>query len=168
MSSASFANGARPYVTINIMGRDNQFHPIRGILDSGNDITLLTAAATQELGLGANEGKGTFNVKGIGAKPMVFNNVRLLMQVQNTKPVWIRAGAQVPQGGDDQLRDNLFGRKDILDYFDIYMSKGSIELHQTANAGGANSIGMSLPKQPRGREWDYRSDIEDGCPFSNC
>jgi hypothetical protein len=150
------------------MGRDGQFHAIRGILDSGNDVTLLTPGATQELGISQMEGNGTFNVKGIGAKPMVFNNVRLLMRVKGTQPVWIRAGAQIPQPGDDNLRDNLFGRKDLLDNFDIYMSKGTIELHQTRNAGGANSIGMSMPYQPNDARWKYKSDIDDGCPFSNC
>lgn len=166
--SASFANGSRPYITVDVQGMDGQFHPIKGILDTGNDITLLMPSAAQELGISPMNGQGTFNVKGIGAKPMVFTNVTLLMRVKGTQPVPIRAGAQIPQMGDDHLRDNLFGRKDLLDNFDILMSKGSIELHQTANAGGANSIGMTLPRQPRGDLWKYRSDLEGGCPFSNC
>ena len=32
--SASFSNGDRPYITVDIMGRDGQFHAVRGILDS--------------------------------------------------------------------------------------------------------------------------------------
>lgn len=149
------------------MGTDNQFHPIKGILDSGNDITLLTPQVSNELGLTRKDATGEFNVKGIGAKPMIFYNVRLLMQVQNTKPVWIRAGAQIPDPGEDPLRDTLFGRKDILDKFDIVMSKGSIELHQTGG-GGSNALGLSLPHRPIGDKWDYKSDLDDGCPFSNC
>src|SRR5690242_20983973 len=87
--SASFANGSRPYITINLQGTDGQFHPIKGILDTGNDITLLTPAASSELGLTQGHSTGQFNVKGIGAKPMVFNNVKLLAKVQDTAPVWI-------------------------------------------------------------------------------
>lgn len=164
--SASFTNGNRPYITINIKGTDGQFHPIKGILDSGNDITLLKADSSSELGLTEATSTGTFNVKGIGAKPMVFNNVKLLMQVQNTQPVWVRAGAQIPTGGQDQLRDNLFGRKDILDHFDIVMSKGSIELHENTGAG-SNALGLSLPRRPMGDKWGYKSDLDEGVPFSN-
>lgn len=149
------------------MGTDNTFHPIRGILDSGNDITLLTPNSSAELGLTRNDATGEFNVKGIGAKPMVFYNVKLLMRVQDTQPVWIRAGAQIPSQGEDALRDNLFGRKDILDHFNIVMSKGRIELHQTGG-GGSNILGMSLPRRPMGDRWDYKSDLDEGCPFSNC
>jgi len=166
--SASFANGNRPYITIHIQGTDGQFKPIKGILDTGNDITLLTPASSADLGLTQGHATGQFNVKGIGAKPMVFNNVKLLAKVQDTEPVWIRAGAQIPTGGQDQLRDNLFGRKDILDKFDIVMSKGKIELHQTAPSGGYNALGLSLPRRPVGESWDYKSELDEGCPFSNC
>ena len=165
--SASFTNGSRPYINIDVMGTDNTFHSIKGILDSGNDITLLTPSASSELGLTRNDATGQFNVKGISSKPMIFYNVKLLMRVQNTKPVWIRAGAQIPDVGEDPLRDNLFGRKDILDHFDIVMSKGSIELHQTGG-GGSNALGLSLPHRPIGERWDYKSDLDNGCPFSNC
>ena len=165
--SASFMNGGRPYINIDIQGADGQFHSVKGILDSGNDITLLTPQTSAELGLTGDQGQGTFNVKGIGAKPMVFTNVKLLMRVQDTEPVWIRSGAQIPAAGDDALRDNLFGRKDILDHFDIVMSKGRIELHQTGG-GASNSLGLSLPRRPVGDSWDYKSDLDSGCPFSNC
>ena len=98
---------------------------------------------------------------------MVFTNVKLLMKVQDTEPVTIPAGAQIPQGNDDHLRDNLFGRKGILDYFNIVMSKGKIELHQTGG-GGSNALGLSLPRRPMGDSWDYKSDIDGGYRFSNC
>lgn len=138
-----------------------------GILckNSGNDITLLTPDTSAELGL--TGGASTFNVKGIGNKPMIFTKTKLLMRVQNTKPVMIPAGAQIPQGDDDHLRDNLFGRQGILDHFSIVMSKGSIELHQTGG-GGSNALGLSLPHRPIGERWDYKSDLDEGCPFSNC
>ena len=87
--------------------------------------------------------------------------------VQNTKPVMIPAGAQIPTQGKTHLRDNLFGRQEILDKFAIVMSKGSIELHQTGG-GGSNALGLSLPHRPIGDKWDYKSDLDDGCPFSNC
>jgi hypothetical protein len=163
--SASFVNGGRPYITIDIQGTDGQFYPVKGILDSGNDITLLTPETSAKLGL--TGGASTFNVKGIGNKPMVFTNTDLLMRVQNTEPVTIPAGAQIPQGNDDHLRDNLFGRKGILDHFNIMMSKGRIELHQTGG-GASNSLGLSLPRRPMGDKWDYKSDLDEGCPFSNC
>lgn len=168
MSSANFAGGARPYITIDVQGMDGQFHPIKGILDTGNDVTLLMPSAAQELGITASDQQGSFNVKGIGAKPMIFQNATLLMRVKGATPVPIRAGVQIPQQGDDALRDNLFGRKDLLDYFDINISKGKIDLHQTANAGGPNSLGMSIPRQPNGGPWKYKSNLDEGCPFSNC
>jgi hypothetical protein len=165
VSVASFANSSRPYITVNIQGADGQFHPIRGILDSGNDVTLLTPGASSELGLSRSMASGNFNVKGIGAKPMVFYNVNLLVQIKGTRPVRIRAGAQIPSAGEDQLRDNLFGRKDILDNFDILFSKGKIELHQHTAAG--NTLPLGIPRAPHGDAWKPVVD-DNECPFSNC
>ena len=99
------------YGNVNILGADGHFKPIRMILDTGNDVTLVTNSSARYLGF--SPGMGTpLVVSGI-KQGMVshFEKVRTQVQLGDLTPVTVElAFALEPEG----LQENLLGNKDIL------------------------------------------------------
>ena len=165
-SIASFPGGTRPVITAQILGQDRRWHSVSGLLDTGNDVTLFTKAATQSLGFGRDRAPKAFKVRGIAAAPMNFYMVQTMMKVGNTQPIKVNIGLQLDNSATS-LRDNLFGRKDILDNFDLYFSKGKTQLHQTHGTGIGNTLGISLPIIKNSVPANYVSSYESLCEFTN-
>jgi hypothetical protein len=147
------------------MGKDRRFHQIRGLLDTGNDITLLTRAASTELGFSKADTKGVFKVKGIAAAPLNFYMVKTGIKIGQSTPIQANVGLQL-DGSTDALRDNLFGRKDILDNFDLYFSKGTVSLHKTG-VGVGNTLGLTLPIVKNEIPAGYKSNVGILCNLAN-
>jgi hypothetical protein len=127
----------RPYVTLNIQSMDGTFKPIKAIFDSGNDITLINEDSARFLGLDHPEvldDATPFKVQGIAKAPLDFFMVKRLVKIEGMNPVWMKIGI----GG---LKENLLGREDLFDNFDVSLSKKAIRFTQLHT----NSIGIEFP-----------------------
>jgi hypothetical protein len=114
--------------------------PVTLILDSGSDLTLLTAEEGRRLGLG----KGTCKklpVSGISATAESFCKESVAMRVGDTEVFKSWVGVASP---GNPLPDNLFGAKD-MDRFHVTISKGQIRFSQ-AHTGCDGGVCMLPPK----------------------
>ena len=125
----------RNNITVIINGK-----PVTLILDSGSDLTLLTAQEGKKLGLG----QGPCNklpVSGISATAESFCKEHVVMRVGDTEAfkTWVGVGSP-----GNPLPDNLFGSKD-MDRFHVTISKGQIRFSQ-AHTGCDSGVCMTAPK----------------------
>ncbi len=103
--------GGRPRGKIGLMGGDGQFHDVEFLLDTGNDVTLITEAQAQSIGLNYQSGK-TFTVVGVGGEPKTFYMVNVPMKIGTDDPFTARVGV-----GDTP--ENLLGYQDIAPQYRI-------------------------------------------------
>lgn len=99
------------YITIQILGGDGNFKPVKVIADTGNDITLLTKATADYLGFNPNFGS-LLEVSGI-REGMVsrFRKIQTHIQLGDLNPVLAEIGFALDR---DSLQENLLGNKGIL------------------------------------------------------
>lgn len=129
----SYATGQRPYAEVNLNGR-----PVRVLIDSGNDITLLPTEIADRIGINWRQLSDGFNVKGVDPNTSVpFKTTTIPLQIGNDPPIQIPVGI-------GELRDPLLGREGVLDRYDIQFSKGSVSFNQHGG-GGDNGLGFNVP-----------------------
>lgn len=102
------------------------FIPIRILADSGSDITLLTREDGERLGFSPSRGNNKFGVGGVGAGAVEFTRFSTFVKVENHRPIQVDFGVSEKYKSDGGLRDNLLGREDVLDKYDITFSKSSV------------------------------------------
>ena len=128
LNSADFSSKsptAQPHITAHIQV-GNQWKPYSAILDSGNDVNLISEATAQKLGLSKSMCTSRFKVQfGQAANqghdfcqmqvPMRFGNMRPFMATVGIGPV----------------RENLLGRKDVFEHHTITFDHGKIRMSQS-------------------------------------
>lgn len=104
-----------------------QWRQFRAILDSGNDITLITQQTAQQLGISPQMASGKFKVQ-FGHSQNEghdFYSVKIPMKL----------GAHLPpfqaSVGVGPARENLIGRQDAFQHHDITFSKGQVRITQS-------------------------------------
>ena len=114
--------GGRPRGQIGVLNGQNQFQPIEFLFDTGNDITLITEATAQSLGLNYMTGK-TFTVMGVGGEPKVFHEIDRPIKIGSDDPITVKIGI-----GDTP--ENLLGYQDIAPQYRIVYDKNRTVLFE--------------------------------------
>lgn len=99
------------------------WQPITVLADTGSDITLIKREDGERLGFSPDKGGESFMVGGVGAGAVPFKRFATYARFQSLQPIRIDFGVAQNFGG---LRDNLLGREDILDKYNITFSKSSV------------------------------------------
>jgi Aspartyl protease len=99
------------------------FLPVEILTDNGSDVTLLSREDGERLGFSPATGGENFLVGGVGAGAVPFKKFTTDVRIQNLGAKNIDFGVAQKYGG---LRDNLLGREDILDNFNITLTKNSV------------------------------------------
>ena len=131
---ASTKKGQKKEVMVKVGNSQGQLVPIRMIMDSGNDLSLLTAGTAKQLGLyNPNIGE-TIHVSGIAGGGQEFKMFRNWIQFGNMRPIQVNMGFALR---DESLPVNLVGNKDIVDSgkYTLIMDENSIELHEKMPIG---------------------------------
>jgi hypothetical protein len=131
---ASTKSGQKKEVMVKVGNAQGQLTPIKMIMDSGNDISLLTASTAKQLGLyNPNIGE-TIHVSGIAGGGQEFKMFRNWIQFGNMRPIQVNMGFALR---DESLPVNLVGNKDIIDSgnYTLVMDEDSIELHEKMPIG---------------------------------
>ena len=131
---ASTKKGQKKEVIVKVLNANRQWVPIRAILDSGNDITILTTQTAQQLGLyNPNVGE-TISISGIAGGGQEFKMFPNYIQFGNMKPIQVNMGFALRP---ESLPVNLIGNKDIIDSgkYTLVMDEDSIELHEKMPIG---------------------------------
>ena len=115
----------------------NQWRPFTAILDSGNDVTLISDATAAQLGINRGMARSSFKVQfgNTANDAHNFYQVHLPMRFQGMQPFQSTIGV-------GQVRENLIGRKDAFEHHDILFSQGKIKIFQSHP--NANTIGVDL------------------------
>jgi hypothetical protein len=145
---ASTKKGQKKEIIVNVLNANGQMVPIRAVMDSGNDITILTTATARQLGLYHPNRGEKISVSGIAGGGQEFNVFPNWIQFGNMRPIQIKMGFALR---DESLPVNLIGNKDIIDsgQYVLTMDEDSIELREKmpmANMGDRFG-GGSLPTQ---------------------
>lgn len=126
------------YITIQVLGGDGNFHPVKVIADTGNDVTLLTKATADYLGLNPNFGS-LLEVSGI-REGMVsrFKKIKTHIQLGDLNPIIAEIGFALDT---DSLQENLLGNKGILGsgHFNFIYKKDSLTIIDNVNSCGATT-----------------------------
>lgn len=113
MCQMPIQKGGRYYGNVDILGPDGQFHSVRCLIDSGNDITILTRSTAQSIGYNPDTISSRFHVKGINGEAREFAEVETKIKPCSTFiPLDASMGLAIQQ---DSLSDNLLGRSGIFD-----------------------------------------------------
>ena len=105
--------GGRYYGNVDILGPDGRYHSINALIDSGNDITILTRSTSESIGFNPDAIKSRFYVKGINGEAREFSEVPTKIKpCGNFTPMDASIGLAIQQ---DSLSDNLLGRSGIFD-----------------------------------------------------
>jgi hypothetical protein len=116
--------GGAHNITINFLHADrSRFVPVRVLADSGSDITLLSRETGESIGFSPNMSNDKFGVGGVGAGAVQFAKFATFIKIERLQPVRIDFGVAQQPGA---LRDNLLGREDVLDQYNITFSKNAV------------------------------------------
>jgi len=126
----------RPNIPIWMLGPDRQWHRIRVMVDTGNDITLINRETANSVGFVPERDGRPFRVAGISGSPTQFFMIdNVWMKVGETDPVQGRVGI-------GEVRENLLGREDIMNQFEITFTQGYIRfVKRHTHPGGVGQAG---------------------------
>lgn len=113
-SSESFnlASQQRPRIPIKFTGPSGMTASVTTLMDTGNDITLMTKENARRLGIDPERDGVPFNVLGVSAGTIRPRLVRMVGQIGNLRPRVFRVGV-----GD--VPENLTGYEDMSQYYNI-------------------------------------------------
>ena len=145
---ASTKKGQKKEVMVKVGNSQGQLVPIKMIMDSGNDISILTAQTAKQLGLyNPNVGE-TISISGIAGGGQEFKMFKNWIQFGNMRPIQVNMGFALR---NESLPVNLVGNKDILDsgHYTLIMDEDSIELHEKMPIGNIDMRygGGNMPTQ---------------------
>ena len=151
-ASYSVSQGEQPFISPSILGFDRQWHSVKMLADTGNDVTLLMRSTALEMGIDpVRLNASTFPVSGISGGPAHFKEVKTLVAFTNLRPTWVTVG--LAQREED-LVENLLGRKDLLDTgkYEFVFDEDSVDIrekHINVNlSNGYNEWGTGTPELP--------------------
>ena len=130
------SKNAQPFIqpSIQIGG---QWRSFRAILDSGNDITLITPQTAAQLGLSPKMASGNFKVQ-FGEQQNQGHNFYSVKVPMKLAP---HLKAFMASVGVGPVRENLIGRQDAFQHHTITFSGGKVGISQQPNA---NSFAVDL------------------------
>ena len=147
------SSGKRPHIMVDILDANDRWVPVRLLADTGNDVTLLNQKTAEGLGLTSPEMLArsvAFKVQGIAAAPMDFMMIKRPVRMGgSTTPIEIKIGI-------GPLRENLLGREDVLDKFEMKFTKSKLTLTQLRDntiplweptGAGGGKIKTHLPEE---------------------
>lgn len=140
MPGASFKSNSaaqQPLVTASVQ-INGQWKSYKGILDSGNDLNLITPQTAQQLGISPQMGQKQFQVQ-FGETANQRHNffmINVPMKFGNLQPFQASIGV-------GPVRENLIGRKDVFEHHKIVFDQGKVQMYQ-ANPN-QNSFGVNFP-----------------------
>jgi hypothetical protein len=102
----------RPHINMMVGDSQGKLTQVTVLVDNGNDITLLTKATAQQLGIDPQNTGEKFDVSGITDLGQNFGKITDTVQIGNLPPLQIRMGLAWEDAG---LAENLLGRLDILE-----------------------------------------------------
>lgn len=135
----SLQKDAQPFINaqVNVGGQWKQF---RAILDSGNDVTLMSQQTAQQLGISPQMAGGkAFKVQfgNTANDAHNFYQVSLPMKLApHLRPFTAAVGV-------GQVRENLIGRKDAFQHHDILFKAGG-KMQITQSQTNANTFSVQL------------------------
>lgn len=146
--AASTSKGQKKEIIVKVLNANRQWVPIRAVLDSGNDITILTSQTAKQLGLyNPNVGE-TISISGIAGGGQEFKMFPNWLQFGNMRPIQVKMGFALRP---ESLPVNLIGNKDIIDSgrYTLIMDEDSIELREKMPIGNIDMRygGGSMPTQ---------------------
>jgi len=113
MCQLPISKGDRYYGNVEVMTPSGQYQAIRALIDSGNDVSILTNATAVQLGFHVASIKERFFVRGINGEAKEFAEVKTKIKICNQlSPIPLTLGLALD---NDALTDNLIGRKDVFD-----------------------------------------------------
>jgi Aspartyl protease len=127
----SFNPSQRPWITVGLMGDDRMFHPVKLMVDSGNDLTLISRETAANIGLDPRRGS-SFQVAGISQQGQEFKQLQTMLKISNFRPIPIHIGV-----GD--IKDDLLGREDVYENFEIIFDPDKITFRQRADINMSNA-----------------------------
>jgi len=158
VASYSVGSGEQPFIEPFFLGFDKQYHKIKVLADTGNDVTLIQRKTALEMGIDPVQLKAnTFPVSGISGPPAEFKEIKTLVVFEKLRPTWVTVGLAQR---DEDLVENLLGRKDLLDTgkYEFVYDNDSVDIrerHQNFNLSngynewGTGSYSQGLPSQTR-------------------
>ena len=135
--SFNLANQQRPRIPIKFTGPGGMSSTVVTLLDSGNDITLMTKENARRLGIDPERDGVPFNVLGVSAGTIRPRLIRIVGQIGNLRPRVFRVGV-----GD--VPENLTGYEDMSQYYNIaFKGRESVTISErdtkSANMGRLSS-----------------------------
>ena len=106
--------------------------PVRFLVDSGNDLTLINHQTAQMLGINPGQIQQGFSVKGISQKAQPFGMVHL--------PITLAGQTTVIPVGVGDVKDNLLGREGVLDKYNLNINSNQITFSYMGDG-----LGLNLP-----------------------
>jgi hypothetical protein len=102
----------RPHINMMVGDSQGKMQSLTVLVDNGNDITLLTRSAAQQLGIDPMNTGEKFDVSGITDLGQNFGKITNTIQIGNLPPIQIRMGLAWEDAG---LAENLLGRLDVIE-----------------------------------------------------
>lgn len=116
------AGGAHK-ISVNFQTKAGSYMPITVLADTGSDITLISREDGERIGFAPSMGGEPFMVGGVGAGAVPFTKFATMLKFQSLQPVRVDFGVAKNYNA---LRDNLLGREDILDNYNVTYSKTGV------------------------------------------
>lgn len=120
---------SRYHGVVHTGGADGRLYPVTYLIDSGNDISILTRKTADKLGFNADMEGELFFVKGISGPGQEFRKFVNIIKIGDLTPMKIRMGMAVKESS---LAENLLGRQDVFDSgrLEIIYDEDSIEFRE--------------------------------------
>lgn len=117
--STSLGRVKRPYAEIRMMDQKSNWHAITMLIDSGADITIVARSIGELYGHNVEKGK-EIDLKGIGKAGVKAYIHKMTLLIGDHE---VEVDVAVAQ--DDSVAQNILGRKDVFDFFEIHFKKES-------------------------------------------
>lgn len=146
---------ARYHGVVHTMGADGRLYPVTYLIDSGNDISILTRMTAEKLGFSPDLEGERFFVKGISGPGQEFKKMINVIKIGDLTPMKIRMGMAV---SPKSLSENLLGRQDIFDSgrLEIVYDEDSIEFREKHSSMHLSSDYAPLPYNMRKANYTRR------------
>ena len=128
---------AQPFIQAAIQV-GGQWREFRAILDSGNDITLITQQTAAQLGLSPRMASGSFKVQ-FGHQQNEGHNFYMVKVPMRLGPHLRPFMASVGVG---PARENLIGRQDAFEHHSITFTGGQISITQSNPNNNTFTVGL--------------------------
>ena len=135
---------SRYHGVVHTMGGDGKLYPVTYLIDSGNDISILTRQTANRLGFNPDVEGELFFVKGIAGPGQKFKKMINVIKIGDLTPMKVRMGMAVEA---QSLSENLLGRQDIFDSgrLEIIYDEDSIEFREKHGSMHLSSDYAPLP-----------------------